>query len=105
MLAVFGPEKRAALLAPRTMPPQARPLGAPERLTDQQRARLKEVFDQLDTDGSDDLDYDELKNSLQQFGVPTAGLELTTSILPHACLAKRLLTIAHCSSPCVDRSN
>jgi len=37
--------------------------------TEAQRGRLKEIFDKLDTDGSDDLDYTELKQALQNYRV------------------------------------
>ena len=58
------------------MPPQARSLSSEERLNSQQRQRLREVFDALDTDGSDELDYTELKDALQQFGVKLSLKEL-----------------------------
>ena len=41
-----------------------------------QRRKLKQVFDDLDTDGSDDLDYDELKAALKQFGISLSLAEL-----------------------------
>ena len=41
-----------------------------------QRRKLKEVFDELDTDGSDDLDYQELKDALAKFGVKLSFKEL-----------------------------
>jgi hypothetical protein len=41
-------------------PPSARPLNARERLSAAQRAHLREIFDALDTDGSDELDYTEV---------------------------------------------
>ena len=54
----------------------ARPLGAPERLAAAQRKQLREVFDAIDTDGSDELDYTELKDALANFGVKLSLKEL-----------------------------
>jgi Ca2+-binding EF-hand superfamily protein len=45
-------------------------------LTAAQKTRLQEVFDELDTDGSDDLDYTELKAALQTCGVDISLAEL-----------------------------
>ena len=42
----------------------------------EQLKRLQEVFDELDTDGSDDLDYDELKKALGAYGVDLSLKEL-----------------------------
>ena len=55
---------------------RARPLAASERFTAKQRKCLKEVFDELDTDGSDDLDYTELKQALTGFGIRMSLKEL-----------------------------
>ena len=41
-----------------------------------QRRKLKSVFDEIDTDGSDDLDYQELKNALVQYGIKLSVKEL-----------------------------
>jgi len=57
------------------MPPKASPLGQ-RKFTEPQRKRLREVFDLLDTDGSDELDYTELKDALQKFGVKLSLKEL-----------------------------
>ena len=47
-------------------------------LTAPQRRKLKEVFDALDTDGSDDLDYSELKKELPKNVEPAFdGLVIT----------------------------
>ena len=57
------------------MPPKASPLGQ-RKFSEPQRKRLREVFDLLDTDGSDELDYTELKDALQKFGVKLSLKEL-----------------------------
>lgn len=58
------------------MPPQARPLPASSRLTPDERKRLREVFDEMDTDGSDELDYAELKQALAKHGIKLSLKEL-----------------------------
>ena len=58
------------------MPPTARALIGQERLTAAQRSRLKEVFDAADADGSEELDYPELKAALSSSGVKLSLKEL-----------------------------
>uniref|UniRef100_A0A7S2D4N7 EF-hand domain-containing protein n=1 Tax=Haptolina brevifila TaxID=156173 RepID=A0A7S2D4N7_9EUKA len=64
------------------MPPVARPLdeaelkASPVELTEEQKQRLREIFDNIDTDGSDDLDYEELKQALQEYNVSLSLKEL-----------------------------
>ena len=49
----------------------------PQAATDvEQRRRLRQIFDELDTDGSDELDYSELKQWLSRFGGPIGAISL-----------------------------
>ena len=41
----------------------------PPALDSKTMKRLQDVFDAMDTDGSDDLDYDELKAALRHSGI------------------------------------
>lgn len=45
-------------------------------LPTEEQSQIRLVFDALDTDGSDDLDYTELKDALHTFGVNLTMLEL-----------------------------
>ena len=45
-------------------------------LSEAHRKKLRKVFDELDTDGSDDLDYEELKAALTQMKVKMSLKEL-----------------------------
>ena len=47
--------------------------GSMAQLDDAQLGRLRDIFDAIDTDGSDELDYTELKEALQN----EAGVELS----------------------------
>jgi Ca2+-binding EF-hand superfamily protein len=58
------------------MPPRARALNSKERLPTDQRQRLREVFDAIDKDGDEELDYPELKAALKKFGVDLSLKEL-----------------------------
>jgi len=51
-------------------------LGTLRRLTPPERKRLREVFDEMDTDGSDELDYVELKQALVTHGIKLSLKEL-----------------------------
>ena len=56
------------------MPPTARPLddAALTALSDAQTQRLRDIFDAIDKDGSDDLDYSELK----EVGLKALGYDM-----------------------------
>ena len=70
------PLLRALRVHPRRGGFYVRILQRPMSLSAAHRKKLREVFDALDTDGSDDLDYDELKAALTQFGVKITLAEL-----------------------------